>query len=197
MLLEAENIHDEWKEKMGGTTRKIAELEVSLRKKELKDLLYDLALSRIEAKMIERRIINDMPASEVTNKDYASLITYSLVGNLTDLQASRFGFTKATGTSFAADNMDDEAQNNQSGPLLFSIDLIMTKKIKLDKLVTKFKNEESAIVNVVKEEIEPLFLGTTFLLWGAISKEDGTGTVDAQICRYSQTQNPGRIIRVQ
>ena len=116
LLLEAENIHDEWKEKMGGTTRKIAELEVSLRKRELKDLLYNLALSMIEAKMIERRIINDMPASEVTNKDYASLITYSLVGNLTDLQVSRFGFTKATGTSFAADNMDDEAQNNQSGP---------------------------------------------------------------------------------
>ena len=73
----------------------------------------------------------------------------------------------------------------------------MTKKIKLDKLVTKFKNEESAIVNVVKEEIEPLFLGTTFLLWEAISKEDGTGTVDAQVCRYSRTQNPGRILRVQ
>ena len=52
LLLEAENIHDEWKEKMGGTTRKIAELEVSLRKRELKDLLYDLALSIIEAKMI-------------------------------------------------------------------------------------------------------------------------------------------------
>ena len=78
----------------------------------MKDLLYDHALSMIEAKMIERRILDNMPESEVTNKDYANLITYSLVGNLTDSQASKFEFTRATGTSSAADNMDDEEQNN-------------------------------------------------------------------------------------
>ena len=82
LLLEAENIHDEWKQKMAGTARKIAELEVSLRKRELKDLLYDHSLSMIEAKMIERRMLDGMPESELTNKDYADLITYGLIGNL-------------------------------------------------------------------------------------------------------------------
>ena len=100
--------------------------------------------------MIERRILDDMPKSEVTNNNYANLTTYSFFGSLTNAQASSFGFTQATGTRSAANNMNDEDQTNESGPLLFSIDFLTTKKMKLNKFFTKFMNEDKTIANAVK-----------------------------------------------
>ena len=37
LFLEGQRNHDEWKQKLGATTKKIAKLEVSLRKRELKE----------------------------------------------------------------------------------------------------------------------------------------------------------------
>ena len=92
LLVEAQRYHDEWKQKMAETAETVAKLEVSLQMGELKTILYDHALSMIEAKMIERRILYEMPESEATNDDYASMIVYRLIGQLTELQANKFGF---------------------------------------------------------------------------------------------------------
>ena len=83
LLIEAQRDHCKWKQKMAATAKTVAKFEVSLRMGELKTILCDHALSMIEAKMIERRILYEMPESEATNDDYANLIVYSLIGKLT------------------------------------------------------------------------------------------------------------------
>ena len=47
----------------------------------------------VEAKMTERRILNKIPESELTNEDYANMIMFGLIGEVTESQASRFRFT--------------------------------------------------------------------------------------------------------
>ena len=137
--------------KIAATAEKVAKLEVSLRMRELKILLYDHALSMIEAKMIERRILYEMPESEATNDDYANLIVFNHVGKLTEPQASKFGFI----TTVLTDGMNNividdgselttgppaERKNNNAhlGPRKFTLDFIETKTIDLQKLVNKF-----------------------------------------------------------
>ena len=87
LLLEAQQDQDNWKQKMPATAKKVAKLEVSLRTGELKTVLYKHALSMIEEKCIEKKILNEMQESEAKNEDYANIIAYHLVGKLTHLQA--------------------------------------------------------------------------------------------------------------
>ena len=79
--------------------KQIAESEVSLRMRELKEQLYDHVLSVIEAKMIKRRTLYKIPESEVSNKNYTNLIALGVIGSVMEPQASKFGFITATGTS--------------------------------------------------------------------------------------------------
>ena len=58
---------------MAETAKTVAKLEVSLRMGELKTILYDHALSMIEAKLIEKKILNETPEGEAINDDYASI----------------------------------------------------------------------------------------------------------------------------
>ena len=70
---------------MAATAEKVAKLEVSLRTGELKILLYEHALSMVEAKCIEKNILNEMQESEASDEDYANVVVFYLIGRLTHL----------------------------------------------------------------------------------------------------------------
>ena len=179
------------KAKNGGNRQKNTKLEVSLRKRELKEQLYDHALSIVEAKMIEGRILDKMPENEVPNEDYGNLIVFGLIGKLTESQASKFGFTTTVPrTSLATERVNDtlmvdasglptgqpaknQNQNNaHQGSHKFSIDFIDMKKIDLQRLVDKFTDGYSAIMKIVKSKVQLLFMGACFWLWEEIKKQD-------------------------
>ena len=145
-------------------------MKVSLRTRELKNQLYDRALSIIVAKIIKRGILFEMRESEVTNEDYANLIVFGHIGKVTESPASKFGFiTTVTRTSPAIKTtndivMDDaselptyqstKSQNNNhapqeppkplrtgNGPLEFSFDFIETKKSTSKNLSTNSRTK--------------------------------------------------------
>ena len=84
--------------------------------RELKTILYDHALSMIEAKMVERRIFHEMPESEATNDDYANLIVFNLVGKLTEPQASKFGFCTTAQAEVMNEIVMEEGIELPTGP---------------------------------------------------------------------------------
>ena len=76
-----------------------------------------------------------------------------------------------------------QRQNNTAhlGPRKFAIDFIETKKFDLQKLADKFNQESSTVMQIIKSEVEPLFMGTSFLLWEAIRRKDQSKQINAAI----------------
>ena len=194
LLLEAQRYQDEWKQKMATIAETVAKLEVSLRMGELKEILYDHALSMIEAKLIEKKILNETPEGEATNDDYASIIAYRLFGKLTEPQANKFGFF-ATAQADAQIQMvmanedgtttdppeQRQATTPRAGTRKFAMDFIETKKINLQTLADKFDQASSIFMVMIANEVEPLFMGTSFLLWEAIRRKDQSKQINAAI----------------
>ena len=101
--------------KNGGNRQKKAYLKVSLRTRELKNQLYDRALSIIVAKIIKRGILFEMRESEVTNEDYANLIVFGHIGKVTESPASKLGFiTTVTRTRRATKKTNDIVMDDAS-----------------------------------------------------------------------------------
>ena len=132
--------------------------------------------------------------NEATNEGYANLIVFNLIGKLTEPQASKFGFIMTVPTEGVNDIVMDEGsepptgppaqrQNNNAhlGPRKFAIDFIETKKFDLQRVVDKFTPDDTTIMKIIKSKVEPLFMGTTFLLWEAIKKKDQSRQINAAI----------------
>ena len=106
--------------------------------RELKDLLYQHALSMTEAKCVEKRIHNEMQESEASNKDYANLMVVALLDRLTFSQAEHFGFPTTAPAAMVNNNKmsesnedsksePTEADKSHLGPRKFSEDFLKTK----------------------------------------------------------------------
>ena len=66
-------------------------------------------------------------------------------------------------------------------PVKFVINFLKTKKVDLPKLTNKFTQFNSTALQQLRDEVEPLVMGTSFLLWEAIKNKDQSKQINAAI----------------
>ena len=163
---------------------------------ELKDLLYNHALSLTEAKCVEMRIRNEMQESEASNGDYANLMVVAVLDRLSFSQAEHFGFTTtAPATVVNYDDMSDSDGDSKSdptpedrshlGPRKFADDFLKTRNMNRDDMFKNFKTQNNQRTRIALfEEIQPIFMRSTFELWEAIESKNKEREVNAAIKKF-------------
>ena len=63
----------------------------------------------------------------------------------------------------------------------FAINFLKTKKVDLPKLTKKFTQFNSTALQQLRDKVESLVMGTSFLLWEAIRRKDQSKQINAAI----------------
>ena len=181
-LLEgAQKDHEAWQMKMAGHAKLCSVLEVKIRKDKLKKLLFELGRNIAVAKHIELDLNGKIPESEMTEDDFANIVTIHKIRHLPESCANYFGFNADEGMDTEAASDDDS--DLQSGSDKMAEDYRTVMGFDLARAGRRAKAPDAAVKQMMVNETGTLLMDTTFNLWSEIAKKAKKKEIEAKIAK--------------